>query len=350
MEGVNIKNTKIKKRLERISDLYFYKLPEEYQQLVKIVILRYRKYSDNEYYILFILIYWLVFFNIIDTDNNNLTQEDRENLANVKQSYLYDIQWEKEKYIESMIWLNDDLFQLKMVLKYTLIVSTDNYIKLVTNIDNYYTSIWYIIPYLTLRESKLLGFFQDIYFKKVYNTEYNETKNIYLEQVSQIELPWEYMIWIVNELSDLMSKTEVMWKIKIRKKSYFSLYNKMNRKNYNHFSDTIWVRIIFQKLSELKKFMKSFEDINICIQKKDYINSQKENGYQSMHYKYLSFYRNTEILVELQLRTQKMDNAIHKSRTLSHFNYTVKKNKWSPLFKEVIFWYQYMISLMNKNK
>jgi hypothetical protein len=40
-------------------------------------------------------------------------------------------------------------------------------------------------------------------------------------------------------------------------------------------------------------------------------------------------------LVELQIKTKKMEKEEHSKRTLSHYTYTIRQNKWDPLFKEV---------------
>ena len=69
----------------------------------------------------------------------------------------------------------------------------------------------------------------------------------------------------------------------------------------------------------------------------------KENWYKSLHYKYVSPYRDTQILVELQIRTLEMDREINSDKWISHFSYTVKQNKWTKLFKEVHYGYNYLI-------
>jgi (p)ppGpp synthase/HD superfamily hydrolase len=73
------------------------------------------------------------------------------------------------------------------------------------------------------------------------------------------------------------------------------------------------------------------------MKKKDYISEPKENGYQSLHYSFLTPYGNNEIYVELQLRTIDMDLEISNAKEISHFTYSIKKNKWAELFSEVHF-------------
>jgi hypothetical protein len=46
-------------------------------------------------------------------------------------------------------------------------------------------------------------------------------------------------------------------------------------------------------------------------------------------------YANNEVYVELQLRTAEMDQTNHDAKEISHYSYTIKKNKWDDLFSEV---------------
>jgi hypothetical protein len=42
-----------------------------------------------------------------------------------------------------------------------------------------------MLPLLTLRESKLLGYFQDAYFKQLYPDQYIKTKMVYLDKMKK---------------------------------------------------------------------------------------------------------------------------------------------------------------------
>lgn len=140
-----------------------------------------------------------------------------------------------------------------------------------------------------------------------------------------------------------MEKSWVDWTINLRKKSYFSLYSKYNRKKDKNVTDSIWVRIIFSSLKKLNMFKKQFETDYLYIKKKDYIKSPKENWYKAIHYSYINPFRNWEILVELQIKTKEMENEIvNDTNSLSHYCYTINSNKWDPLFKEVLEWYKIM--------
>ncbi len=349
MKAIILKNKMYRNKFNRLLLSYASKLDPSYLSLIKIVIIRFKKYSDNEYYILLSLLYALYFFKIIDLDSKILKKRDRKNIKRMIEVYEYTLLWEFEKYTYSTMRLSPDLLLFKEIINYTVLLSEDNYLKIVSHTENYYKSCWYMIPCLTMSESRLLAFFQDIYFKKIYPKEYKITKQWTLWQWTSYEIPWAYHIEVINDLSYLITEAKVIWKIQIRKKTYFSLYNKMKRKNSNTLSDTIWVRIIFDDLPDLYAFIQTFEEKCVYTKKKDYITSPKSNGYQSIHYKYISPYRNEEVQVELQLRTIEMEKWIHNRKEISHFNYTIKENKWAPLFTEVHDWYKYMLEY-TKNK
>jgi hypothetical protein len=61
-------------------------------------------------------------------------------------------------------------------------------------------------------------------------------------------------------------------------------------------------------------------------------------------------YANNEVYVELQLRTEDMDKNIHNAKELSHYTYTIKKNKWNNLFVEVDYGYKHLVKYIEKNK
>ncbi|NVP17417.1 hypothetical protein HUU51_01740 [Candidatus Gracilibacteria bacterium] len=150
------------------------------------------------------------------------------------------------------------------------------------------------------------------------------------------------MFTIVNNIGELMTESEVIGKTKVRRKTYFSIYNKLVRKKGAGVLDTIGIRLVFGTIDDLKIFAGNFENRYVYIDKKDYINNPKENGYRSLHYKYISPYRDTQILVEIQIRTLEMDKEISDTNSISHFSYTVKQNKWHKIFKEIHAGYNYI--------
>jgi (p)ppGpp synthase/HD superfamily hydrolase len=108
--------------------------------------------------------------------------------------------------------------------------------------------------------------------------------------------------------------------------------------------------MIFKGIDELRKFEEIFETKFIFTKKKDYIEEPKENGYQSLHYTFMTPYANNEVFVELQLRTEQMDREIHEAKEISHYSYTIKANKWDKMFEEVQFGYSHLLQYIEKRK
>lgn len=343
MEEIIIRDKEQKIRFDKLYSENKVHISNDLKLLIKNVIIIFKRHSNNEELMVLALIYWLLYFSIIDDKNPILTKKDLENLEMLKNSFKYEVDWDYKKFLDCVIKMDKELFLLKTVIKYNILSFEKKFLTIVKNPINYYKAIWYIIPYLTYIESSLLWFFQDIYFKKVYPKKFEKIRKYYIDKINKVEFPWEHMFSIVNNLSDLMSEGNIIWKISVRRKTYFSIYNKLIRKKWVWLLDTIWMRIIFSNIDELDKFSYLFETKYVFLNKKDYINNPKENWYKSLHYKYVSPYRDTQILVELQLRTLEMDLEIKSDNWINHFEYTIKLNKWSKLFKEVHCWYSYII-------
>lgn len=146
-----------------------------------------------------------------------------------------------------------------------------------------------------------------------------------------------------------MYSLDIIWRVYFRKKSYFSLYSKLNRKK-GDILDFIWARIIFDTEEDIYSFCNEFEQNHVFIKKKDYIKKPKENWYKSIHYTFITTYKDLEMLVELQLRTKDTHSHIRNAANVSHFSYTIKENKWDKLFEEVHFWHKYIMKSMKTKK
>lgn len=348
MENIIIRNKKYEKRFRTILDEHRHRISQEDLNFIKIVILRFKKNSNNEYFIILTLIYGLIYFKAMDRNDYKITSEDSRYLDSIYESYFADINGDYEKYIQMMMEMEHDLFVLKTVIKYTLLNSPNYLERVIPNIENYYKSIGYLIPLLTLKESSFLLFYQDAYFRNLYPEEYSAIKSQHLAQTSKLELPWEYIISSVNSISYMLAKAGVEGILKMRKKSYFSLYSKYKRKPSLEVTDTLGMRIIFRDLKSLYKFINVFEADFVYLKKKDFVKHPKENGYKSIHYSFINPFRNSEILIELQLRTKKMDKDIHDNALISHFNYTIFQHKWDDLFVEVHAGYKVMDDYIQK--
>lgn len=342
MKEIIIKDINQKNRFDKLYDQNKDYISNDLELLIKNVIVIFKRHSDNEELIVLALIYWLLYFSIIDKTNENITKKDLENLKILKNTFKLETKWEFKSFLDEVIVMDKELFLLKTVIKYNILSFEKKFINIVDNQTNYYKSIWYTIPYLTYLESPFLSFFQDIYFKKIYPHKFEKIRKYYIEKISKVEFPWEHMFTIVNNISELMTESDVIWKTKVRRKTYFSIYNKLVRKKWVWVLDTIWIRLVFTNIDDLNNFAKIFENKYVYIDKKDYIKSPKENWYKSLHYKYISPYRDTQILVEIQLRTIEMDKEISDKSSISHFSYTVKQNKWHKIFKEIHAGYNYI--------
>lgn len=351
METITLRNPELQRKYEYIVKNYYSQMKQEQASFVRLVIVNFKKNSNDEKFIILILLYWLIFFKQIWIDHYLIDQENKEYIETLQTLYRYEMLWDKEKFMEWMLWLSCEMLQLKMLIKYTVLVFEDKSQNIIiSNRSKYFESIGYMLPLLTLRESKLLGYFQDAYFKQLYPDQYIKTKMVYLDKMKKAGSAWEYIISIINWLEDVMTQAWVIWKVKMRKKTIFSIYNKILRKSNTDFLDSIWVRIIFKELTELAAFVELFENKFVYMKKKDYISEPKENGYQSLHYSFLTPYGNNEIYVELQLRTIDMDQEISNAKEISHFTYSIKKNKWAELFSEVHFWYKYLLDYIDRTQ
>jgi len=91
MEKIIITNIEYEKKFNLILETYGHLLEPTHLDLIKIVIIRFKKYSDDEYFIILGLIYGLFFFKIINLDNEIISKQDAKNIHLVVESYQFDI-------------------------------------------------------------------------------------------------------------------------------------------------------------------------------------------------------------------------------------------------------------------
>ncbi len=336
------RSKELQKIFDNLACSYLQDVPKKYETLYKNFIIRLKKNSRDENTIILAILHGLLSLWKIEMSNPIISDYFRDRLIILDKSYRYEMDWDREAYLKSIFEMEYPLFLVKMVMKLTILSYWKEYLNLIENKKNYFRFAGLLIPYLTLRESKFLWFFQDVYFKNLFPWKYKKTKAFYFKKIKKIELPWEHLISILNNLTDNMSDANVMWKMKIRRKTYFSIYNKMKTKKEEEIFDILWVRIVFNCIHDLKKFEEIFEQKYVILKKKDYILNPNDNWYQSVHYRFISLFRDLEIMVELQIRTDKMDRAIHWNKEISHFTYTLNKNKWSKEFEDVNFGLEYL--------
>ena len=346
MKDLIFKNKKEQDRFCKLYNENKDKISEDLKLLIKNVIVIFKRYSSDENYYTLTLIYWLLHFKIIEKSHPIIEKNDLKRLWDIIESFQYEMKWDYKNFLYCILKMDRRLFFFKTVIKYSILSFEKKFKWITPNPENYYKSIGYVIPYLTYIESPLLSFFQDFYFKKVYPRKYQKIKKYYYENIISKDMEWSHMYFMVNSLWVIMQESWTFWITKVRRKAYFSMYNKMIRKQTNENYDNIWIRILFKNNEELKKFTEVFEYRYMFSEKKDYVNNPKENWYQSMHYRFLSPFRDTNIIVELQLRTIEMNTKIHND-SLSHFMYTINENKWAKQFKEIHKWYQYILKFLD---
>lgn len=348
MDEIRFQNQKLEKKFKRIFEDYKKRLQPSHEKLIKITVIQYKKYSDNEYFMYLWLIYWLVYFKYINLDSPALKEQDKKYVIQLLENLEHEIQGRIEPFLDGLYEMEDDLLIFKLTIKKTFLTFEKEFMWWISNPKTYIESPGYIIPFLTLKRSPLLSFYQDYYFKKNFTNEYFETRKYFINKIWKSGFPWEYLISILDDLNIIMQRLWVIWRIKFRKKSYFSLFNKLQRKQWWNVLDFLWARIIFDNKREIYKFIEEFEKNHVYTKKKDYIKNPKPNGYQSIHYNFVCTHNDLEFLVELQIRTQKMHCKILNDKDISHYNYTINENKWSNLFKEVHIWHKYMLKHFNK--
>lgn len=340
MDKIILKNLKDKKKFNELKERYEDNLTKDELILIKSFLYKLKNCNLSENIITFWYLYWLYFLRKIDINNIYINDDDKKKIELLEKLFKYENSWKFEEYLNLLFKINNDLFIFKIRLKATILSFNDKYMYLIPNKKNYIKSIWYIIPLITMKWSKILSLFQDTYFEFLYKEKFEEIKKIYQKKIKKIEFPWEHLNKIINDFSDIMYDINIIWKTKIRRKSYFSLYNKIKRKKHQNIFDILWIMLIFQNMNDLNKFINKFEENFIYIQKKDYIKKPKKNWYRSIHYRFMTMYRNKEIWVELQVKTQHIEKQINWTVLKSHYNYSMKEKKWDSIFKEVSAWYK----------
>ncbi|MDD4530129.1 MAG: RelA/SpoT domain-containing protein [Candidatus Gracilibacteria bacterium] len=339
LTSFKVKNILINRKLQKIIKKYNCVLNEVEREIIETMFLKLKRYSDDSYYLYFIIIYGLFFLKKIGLDNDVVSSKDRKNIKTLQLLFDYENFQKFEDFIDLMLKIDNNLFLIKLIIKHTVLSNERKDLAVVIkNSKKYYGSLGYLyIPILAYKNyTKLESFFQDFYFKEIYSKEYEETKKEYDILFEGKEIGEDIMIDLTNELNELNKKLKIYGNLTIRKKSYFSLYNKKIRRPSNYkIKDFIGVRVVFKNNKDFTKFIKGFEDEFIIDLKKDYVKNPKENGYQSIHYNFMYMYNNIKIPVEIQIRTRKMDEEVSNNPAINYFNYTTKENKYGPIFKEI---------------
>jgi len=300
----------------------------------------------------FTFIYFLFFFKSIDLNDKRLDKKNKEDLSSFYNSFIIEQTTDNSKeFITSFLQLTDELKELKIVIKYTVLLWGEKTLKLIWDKTRYIKWIWYLLPWISYRKMyKIEQVFQDYYFKYLYPEEYNYSLNLYNEKLSLFENWDKILVKVVNTLWYLLSSTKLLWLVFIREKTLFSFYNKLLRKWWNiEISDILWAKLLFKTEEEIKIFLGELEKVYTVIKRKDYLSESKKSWYRGYHIVFLYTYSNFVIPIELQMRTLEEEDKIN-SWSISHFYYSLRENKWNKKFVEIWEWIEHFNYLTSQNE
>lgn len=336
IEDFRLKNKNYNKNAQEILEKYNEKLSYNQVKILKLVFMKYKNYSWDEEFLYFIIVYALFYFRLIDINNEYITPRFRERIEITLDSLKAEIADDPEEYVRLLLKMEEWTFLLKIIIKSIIIYEPELFGDFIPDLNRYYKALWWVIPILSYKEyPKILSSFQDIYFKEVYPDDYKRVKKKYKKYIEKVDVIENFMVDIINDISWIMSEIKIFGITQVRRKSYFSIFNKIKRKNWKQIYDFIWVRLILKDIKELKKFCKEFEDRFIIENKKDYVKNPKPNWYQAIHYRFIYNFENISFHLEMQVKTQKMDISTHQNNGITHFAYSLQQKKWDDLFKEV---------------
>jgi len=130
---------------------------------------------------------------------------------------------------------------------------------------------------------------------------------------------------MINEVSELLKEHNIVFDIKGRSKSIYSIYKKMEKgKKFSELYDLLALRILVDTEQECYTALGLIHSKFRPMPKrfKDYIAVPKVNGYQSLH---TTIFGVDGQIFEVQIRTHKMDE-IAENGVAAHWAYKERKN------------------------
>ena len=130
---------------------------------------------------------------------------------------------------------------------------------------------------------------------------------------------------MINEVSDMLREHNILFEIKGRSKSIYSIYKKMEGgKKFSELYDLLALRILVETEQECYTVLGIIHSKFRPIPKrfKDYVAMPKVNGYQSLH---TTIFGIEGFLFEVQIRTHSMDE-IAENGVAAHWAYKEKRN------------------------
>ncbi len=166
---------------------------------------------------------------------------------------------------------------------------------------------------------------EDISFPFVYPKEYEKTKSLLKQKRKE---DYQKLDKFQKSIRKALAKNGITtFVLDYRIKTFYSLYNKLLRKDWNieKIHDISALRIILSDVDDCYKVMGIIHGIwrPLPGRIKDYIAFPKPNGYQALHTTIFTGYGN---VVEIQIKTKKMHQEAEYG-IASHVAYKEKNNK-----------------------
>ncbi len=159
---------------------------------------------------------------------------------------------------------------------------------------------------------------QDIAFKELNSDGYNSVMGR-LEQLRQSDT--NIIEVIETELRDIIEQTKIGCNVEGREKRPFSIWRKMHKKNtsFEQLSDIIAFRIIVKTIGECYQVLGLIHCRFNAVPEsfKDFISTQKNNGYQSLHTVIIGPQKRR---IEIQIRTEDM-HEVAELGVAAHWSY-----------------------------
>jgi len=179
---------------------------------------------------------------------------------------------------------------------------------------------------------------EDLAFPLAFPQEYKLTKKLVGKRQKKLE---NYLKTIIPKIGKHLKENNIYpLKIVSRVKSYYSLYKKLSKEEFdiNKVYDLVAMRIVVSTVEECYASLGIIYQIYKPLPNrfKDYITFPKPNGYQSLHTTVIA---DNNQIIEIQIRTQEMDENAEAGLS-AHWLYQSFKDSKSYLKKKPIFYPQ----------
>lgn len=182
--------------------------------------------------------------------------------------------------------------------------------------------------------SGLRAHFEDLAFRYLYPREYQWVNKLAIPEISQRE---KYLKQVRKVLGKELTKAKIPHQIDIRAKHWYSIYQKLLRKNkdISQIYDLVALRVVVKKVEDCYNVLGIIHKFwtPLIGRIKDYIALPKPNGYQSLH---TTVFALRGKIAEIQIRTEKM-NYQAEFGVAAHWHYAEgKKSRLMP--KDKLVW------------